>query len=150
MPKHATVTEAHTLQAKGHVYVDVRSTREFDQGHPAGAVNIPLLEPDPATGMMQPNPDFIRVMQATFPPETRLLIGCQAGGRSLRAAQMLETFGFDDVTNVRGGYGGARDPMGRVVDPGWVESSLPTETDPKPEAQYATLLERADAAERRE
>ena len=32
----------------------------------------------------------------------------------MRAAQMLETFGFTDVTNVKGGFGGARDPMGRV------------------------------------
>lgn len=150
MPKHASTTEAHALQAKGHVYVDVRSSREFDQGHPAGAVNVPLLEQDPSTGMMQPNPDFIRVMQAIFPPDTRLLIGCQVGGRSMRASQMLESFGFEDVTNVRGGYGGARDPMGRIIDPGWVESSLPTETDAPAEAQYQTLLDRADAADRGE
>ena len=40
---------------------------EFDSGHPAGAVNVPLFEPDEDTGQMTPNPDFVRVMQATFP-----------------------------------------------------------------------------------
>jgi rhodanese-related sulfurtransferase len=145
MPKHVSVTEARQLQQQGHTYVDVRSTREFSQGHPQGAVNVPLLDADPATGQMQPNPDFVRVMQATFPADAKLLIGCQVGGRSQRAAQMLETFGFTDVSNVRGGYGGMRDPLGRTIDAGWVESGLPTETDAPADAQYAALLDRADA-----
>jgi rhodanese-related sulfurtransferase len=145
MPKHVSVTEARDLQQQGYTYVDVRSTREFSQGHPQGAVNIPLLEADAATGQMQPNPDFLRVMQATFPADARLLIGCQVGGRSQRAAQMLESFGFTHVSNVRGGYGGMRDPAGRTVDPGWLESGLPTETDAPDNAQYAVLLDRADA-----
>jgi rhodanese-related sulfurtransferase len=59
-------------------------------GHPAGAVNVPLIDRDPRTGHMHPNPDFVTVMQANFPPETKLLIGCQVGGRSMRASQMLE------------------------------------------------------------
>jgi hypothetical protein len=68
------------------------------------------------------------------------------GGRSMRAAQMLEAFGFHDVTNVRGGFGGAHDPMnGRAVDPGWAESGLPVERDAPADATYAALLARADA-----
>ena len=117
MPRQLSVTEAHQLIQQGHVYVDVRSTMEFEQAHPAGAVNVPLLEPDDVTGQMQPNPDFMRVMQGSFPPDARLLVGCQVGGRSMRAAQMLEAFGFSDVSNVRGGFGGvARSderPLGR-------------------------------------
>ena len=130
---------------QGVTYVDVRSTLEFEQGHPAGALNVPLFEPDEATGQMQPNPDFVRVMQATFPPETRLLMGCQAGGRSMRAAQMLESFGFQDVSNVRGGFGGARDPMsGRVFDPGWAEAGLPIEEGAPAGKRYDDLLAAAD------
>ena len=144
MPKHVSVTEARALQESGSTYVDVRSTPEFAQGHPAGAVHVPLADLDPDTGQMQPNPDFVRVMQATFAPDAKLLIGCQVGGRSQRAAQMLEAFGFSDVTNVRGGYGGARDPMGRVIDPGWAPSGLPTEEEATPGASYAALVERAD------
>jgi rhodanese-related sulfurtransferase len=144
MPKQISVSEARALQAHGHTYVDVRSTSEFAQGHPAGAVNVPLIEADPDTGQMMPNPDFVRVMQATFPADAHLLIGCQVGGRSSRAAQMLESFGFTDVTNVRGGFHGARDMTGRLVDPGWVESGLPTEEESTAGASYQALLAAAD------
>jgi rhodanese-related sulfurtransferase len=145
MPKHASVTEAAALAEKGATYVDVRSTREFASGHAAGAVNVPLLEPDEVTGQMQQNPDFMHVMQAVFAPDAPLLVGCQMGGRSMRAAQMLESFGFTDVTNVRGGFGGARDPMGRTMDPGWAESGLPVESGQPEDRSYAALAARADA-----
>jgi len=140
--KHATVNEAHQLQQAGATYVDVRSTREFDAGHPAGAVNVPLLEPDDH-GQMAQNPDFLRVMKSAFPQDARLLVGCQAGMRSLKAAQMLETFGFTDVTNVRGGFGGSRDQAGQLV-PGWSTEGLPIETAAPSDRAYATLLEKAD------
>ena len=128
MPKHASVTDARQLQESGAAYVDVRSQAEFEQGHPAGAVNVPLLDRDPRSGQMMPNPDFMHVMQTNFAADAPLLIGCQVGGRSMRASQMLEALGFTDVTNVKGGFGGMRDPMGRMIDPGWEESGLPVET----------------------
>lgn len=143
--KHASVTEAHQLQAGGSTYVDVRSTPEFESGHPAGAVNVPLLEPDDR-GQMAQNPDFLRVMKATFPAGAPLLVGCQAGMRSLKAAQMLEAFGFTDVTNVRGGFGGARDQSGAVLEPGWATSNLPIETEADAARTYEALLEQADKA----
>jgi rhodanese-related sulfurtransferase len=145
MARHVSVTEARDLQQQDHVYVDVRSTIEYANGHPDGALNVPLLEPDPSTGQMAPNPDFVRVMQATFAPDTKLLIGCQVGGRSQRAAAMLESFGFTDVANVRGGFGGMRDPGGRLIDPGWVDAGLPVETGHPEDRSYETLLEKADA-----
>lgn len=142
--KHVTVNEAHQLQQSGATYVDVRSTREFEAGHPAGAINVPLLEPDDR-GQMAQNPDFIRVMKAAFPAGTPLLIGCQAGVRSLKASQMLETFGFTDVTNVRGGFGGGRDLSG-ASDPGWITAGLPVEIDAPAERTYEALLDKADQA----
>jgi rhodanese-related sulfurtransferase len=144
MVKQVTVVEAHELQGQGHVYVDVRSSREFESGHPAGAFNIPMLEPDESTGQLQPNPDFVRVMQASFPNDAKLLLGCQMGGRSQRAAQILQAFGFEDVANVRGGFDGARDPMSGRVDSGWAESGLPVEDGHPPDRSYQSLLEKAD------
>lgn len=135
---HASVTDAHAAQSEGATYVDVRSTEEFANGHPVGAVNVPLLEPDEDTGVMLPNPDFVRVMKATFAPDAPLLIGCQSGGRSARASQMLETFGFTNITNVKGGFLG---------DSGWAPSGLPTTTTAAPEETYAALLSAADAPE---
>ena len=143
--KQVSVVEAHELVQQGHVYVDVRSSAEFEHGHPAGAFNVPLLEADERTGMLQPNADFVRVMQATFPADTKLLVGCQMGGRSQRAAQMLAAFGFTDVANVRGGFGGARDPMsGRVVESGWADSGLPVEDGQPADRHYEALRAKAD------
>lgn len=142
--KHATVSEAHDLQQHGHTYVDVRSTVEFAQGHPAGAVNVPLLEPDERTGQMAPNPDFMRVMTTVFPRDAKVLLGCQSGGRSMRAAMMLEASGFSDVTNVRGGFSGSGGAFGGG-DPGWAPSGLPVEIEDEPGAGYQALLDKADA-----
>lgn len=142
---HVSVKEAHEKQASGYTYVDVRSTREFEAGHPAGAVNVPLLELDDR-GQMAQNPDFLRVMKASFAPDAKLLLGCQAGMRSLKASQMLETFGFTDVTNVRGGWAGARDQFGGILEPGWATADLPVETDTPSERTYEALLQHADKA----
>lgn len=147
MPKHASVVEARQLQEQGGTYVDVRSRVEFEQGHPAGAVNVPLLDHDPSGGHMMPNPDFLRVMQANFAADAKLLIGCQVGGRSVRAAMMLEAFGFSDVTNVKGGFAGMRDPMGRLVDPGWADSHLPVEDGAPEGRRYEDLAGKAGVDE---
>jgi rhodanese-related sulfurtransferase len=140
--------EAHEQQQHGATLVDVRSTREYNAGHAAGAVNVPLMEHDEDTGEMMPNPDFIRVMQANFPADAPLLLACQGGGRSARAARMLETFGYRNLTNVVGGFLGKRDPVdGRTVAPGWHECGLPTDTTPAPGGSYAELAAKADVAE---
>jgi hypothetical protein len=76
-----------------------------------------------------------------------LLIGCQVGGRSMRAAQMLESFGFSDVTNVKGGFSGMRDPMGRSIDPGWEESGLPIEDGAPAGRRYEDLAAKAGVGE---
>ena len=93
--KHVGVQEAHDLQATdGYTYVDVRSVPEYENGHPEGAHNVPLLHRDSQTGQMTPNPDFLAVMQANYGSDAKLLIGCQVGGRSFRAAQILSAAGL--------------------------------------------------------
>jgi len=141
--KQITVQEAHAAQQQGATYVDVRSTGEFAAGYPAGAINVPLIEPDEETGEAQANPDFVRVIQARFEPDAPLLVGCQMGSRSVRAAQILESFGFTNVANVRGGFGGARSMMGHEA--GWAEAGLPIETEDEAGATYREQLARADS-----
>lgn len=138
--QNLSVQEARARQEQGATLVDVRSTREYAAGHPAGAFNVPVLEHDEVTDQLVPNPDFVRVMQASFPTATSLLISCQSGVRSVRASQMLESFGYGDVTNVLGGFGGARDGSA----PGWQPSGLPVETALPDGAAYQNLLDKAD------
>ncbi len=139
--KHVSVTEALEQQQTGVTYVDVRSTREFAMGHPAGAVNVPLADQD-AFGQMVPNPDFVEVIQAHYAPETPLLIGCQAGGRSMRAVEILEASGYTELTNVVGGYGGGSDPSTGAPVPGWSQAGLPVERDSDPAHTYAGMREK--------
>ena len=143
--KHVGVKDARTLQTdEGHTYIDVRSAPEYEQGHPAGALNVPLLHFDPATRQMQPNLDFLAVVKSTQATDAKLLIGCQMGGRSARAAEMLAAAGYTDVSNVLGGFGGARDQFtGRVVHEGWADAGLPVETAATPGGSYEELRARA-------
>ena len=144
--KNVTVQEAHQKQAEGHTYVDVRSIPEFTQGHPSGAVNVPLLHRDERMGQMSPNQDFVAVMKAAFARDAKLLIGCQAGARSAQAAQILESAGFTDVTNVLGGFGGARDQMTGGMREGWAQAGLPIDRTAAPGASYEELRSKAAKA----
>lgn len=137
--KEVDVRRAREMQEReGYVYVDVRSIPEYEQGHPAGAVNVPLLHLDPAGGQMTPNPEFPAVMQANFASDAKLLVGCQSGGRSARAAELLQALGYRDVYNVRGGFGGQMDRAGAVLAPGWAQEGLPVERAPA-EGSYDAL-----------
>lgn len=109
------------------MYLDVRTESEFAQGHAAGAINIPVAFIK--TGQMQLNPDFVDVVEKVLPKNKKLVVGCQAGGRSMRACEMLEEAGYTDLTNVTGGFGGQRDQSGNLVVAGWRESGLPVSTD---------------------
>jgi rhodanese-related sulfurtransferase len=109
------------------VYIDVRTEGEFTSGHVPGAVNIPVMSPDPMTRRMTPNPNFLAAVQAAYSNDRKIICGCQMGGRSQYAADQLVQAGFSDVSNMVGGFGGAKDPMGRVVAPGWLQSDLPVE-----------------------
>jgi rhodanese-related sulfurtransferase len=138
--KEVTPQQAHDLLAANadSVYIDVRTEREFANGHPQGAVNIPVAFPDPARGMMV-NGDFVKVVEANFPREKKIIVGCQAGPRSNAAAGLLQQAGFQDVSNMLGGFGGMRDQMGNVSAPGWAASGLPVSDDNGERVSYESL-----------
>jgi rhodanese-related sulfurtransferase len=137
MSRRVSPQEARELQEKeGYVYVDVRSVPEFEAGHPTGAFNVPLLHMGPAG--MAPNPEFLDVMQKAFPRDAKLVVGCKAGGRSARAAAMLESAGYTSVVDQRAGFEGAQDPSGRV-EPGWRPAGLPVSREAAPGRDYEGL-----------
>ncbi|HEX2450558.1 MAG TPA: MBL fold metallo-hydrolase [Gemmatimonadales bacterium] len=71
------------------VLVDVREPEEYIAGHVPGAINIP--QADLASRLDE------------LPREQPLLVICQLGMRSLRAAQFLRQAGFTRVATVQGG-----------------------------------------------
>ena len=71
------------------VLVDVREPVEYAQGHVPGAINLP--QADLADRLEE------------LPRDRPLVLICQGGYRSLRAAKFLKQVGFDDVRSVAGG-----------------------------------------------
>lgn len=87
--------EAHEILSSnpGAVYLDVRTEAEFAQGHPAGAINLPVVFIK-GPGQFEVNPEFLEVAAKVLPRNTRLVVGCMSGGRSQRACDILEGSGY--------------------------------------------------------
>jgi rhodanese-related sulfurtransferase len=113
--KRVDPKEAKALMDQGWTYVDVRTEAEFEGGHPAGSVNIPMNDPD-----------FLPVMRERFGPDDGVIIGCMVGGRSAHACRLLAANGFQKLVDQTGGWGGQRDEQGQLVVPGWEQEKLPT------------------------
>jgi rhodanese-related sulfurtransferase len=140
--KQVEPSEAHKVLNENPeaTYLDVRTEEEFAKGHPAGAINIPVVFLLP--GRPQPNPDFVAVVKKVLPPNRKLVVGCLAGGRSQRACELLEEEGYTDLTNVLGGFGGQRDASGQIVVKGWKDAALPVSQD-LGDAAYSALKAKA-------
>lgn len=115
--KRVGVEEAKALLDEGFIYVDVRSVPEYAAGHPVGAQNVPYMHA--AAGGMQKNPDFLAVMEALYAKDAALVIGCQSGQRSMRAARELLDAGFTQIVELRPGFGGRKNAFGQVEEAGW-------------------------------
>jgi rhodanese-related sulfurtransferase len=108
--------EAHAkMLDEGFTYVDVRRPEEFAEGHPAGAINVPVGE------------TFVADMDARFGKDAKIVVGCRTGSRSLKAQGMLVAAGFTNVLEQRAGWDGARGSFGEIVEPGWKRAGLPSE-----------------------
>ncbi len=109
-------SEAHAkMTGENFIYVDVRTPEEFAAGRPAGSVNVPLDD------------GFVAAMEDAFARHAPIIVGCKAGGRSLRAARALIAAGFTNVVDQRAGFDAARGPFGEVTEPGWSRAGLPQE-----------------------
>ena len=82
--------EAFVTEALGGVVVDVRTEREYEAGHVAGAVNIPVTSGD------------FRERIAALPAEGPVYLYCASGVRSARAAGILEGLGREEVFDAGG------------------------------------------------
>jgi rhodanese-related sulfurtransferase len=131
------------VTGEGYVYVDVRSEVEFVGGHPAGALNVPFLLM--GDGGLVPNADFLEVMDAAFAKDTKLVLGCKGGNRSLRAAKALMAAGFTNVVDQLAGWDGARDEFGQMTEPGWSRVALPTEAGEPADRSYAALKKKTNS-----
>ena len=81
-----TASEGKQLVDAGATLLDVRTPAEFANGHPAGAINIPVQ-------ILAGNLDAL-------PRDRAVVVYCHSGGRSARAAEMLAHAGFSEICDV--------------------------------------------------
>ncbi len=84
--------ELKALVAKGARLVDVRTPAEYEGGHIAGAVNVPV--------------DTVAQASASWDKALPVVVYCQTGSRSLNAAGYLTGQGFSHVYNLPQGMAG--------------------------------------------
>lgn len=92
-------------QPANTVLIDVREPEEYVAGHIPGAINLPQAE--------------LATRLDEVPRDVPLLMVCQAGLRSLRAAQFLHQTGFTNVASLRGGtaaWNAAGQPVDTEID----------------------------------
>jgi sulfate permease, SulP family len=89
--RHLSVSELEALRASHDdvLLVDVREPEEYERGHIAGALLLPLRD--------------LVASASTLPRDRTLVLLCRSGRRSTRGMHMLADLGFTEVFNLKGG-----------------------------------------------
>ena len=77
-------------QKKGMVLLDVRTDKEYAQGHIPGAVHVPLSD--------------IGNKVKKLKKDKELVVYCRNGNQSIWAIKRLMGMGYRNLYNLRGGY----------------------------------------------
>ncbi len=77
------------INLKDYYIIDVRSKKEFEEGHLNGAINIPSFNIKRNINKIDTN--------------KKILVYCQSGERSKKALKILEDAGVKNVYNLKGG-----------------------------------------------
>lgn len=83
-------TEINDLINDGYKIIDVRKPSEFQAEHVVDASNLPL--------------DFINENMEEFPKNEPFVLHCAGGYRSMIAASILKSRGYDNFVEIRGGF----------------------------------------------
>ena len=85
-------SQYEALVEKGYTIIDVRTPEEYKEGHIEGAQNINVK-----------SKAFVTEIENLSKSDT-LLIYCRSGRRSLYAAQVMVSFGFQWIYDLEGGF----------------------------------------------
>ena len=87
-------------------------------------------------------PMVVRIKEeisVTVPSPDQLVVSCAAGGRSMHACELLVAEGYSNLVNMHGGFSGARDMSGVVLQDGWEALGYPTTDEPQADRTYDAL-----------
>ena len=85
------ITEISQQDLNNAYLIDVRTPKEFQEGHLDNAININWFDPD-----------FQQQVRA-LEKDKKIYVYCKKGGRSMEAAAVLDSLGFK-VIDLTGGY----------------------------------------------
>ena len=103
-PSVTAVQATQLINREDALVVDVRDPGEYGSGHILGAKNVPLSRIDAAGKEI-----------AAKRKDKPVIVYCDSGNRSTKAAAALRTQGFSRVLNLSGGLGA------------WQQAGLPVE-----------------------
>ncbi len=86
------VPEAEALIAKKIQILDVRTEKEWKEGHLDGAVRVDFLEEG-----------FLGKVVKAVDPKKPVLVYCKSGGRSENAAKAMAELGYTEIREFDGG-----------------------------------------------
>ena len=84
------VTAVELDQMKGMTVIDIRTDREYKQGHIPGAIHMSLHEVGSRAKKLRKDKEIV--------------VYCENGNRSVWAIKRLMGMGFTNLTNLKGGY----------------------------------------------
>lgn len=88
-PAEISVAEAYQKYQQGVFFVDVRTQEEWDQGHAAKSILIPL--------------DQLPNRLSEIPKDREVVIVCRSGNRSKQALDILRNAGYANTSSMKGG-----------------------------------------------
>lgn len=90
--KEKHITEVSQEELDGVILVDVRTPKEFNQGHLENALLIDWM-----------GDSFVEEFNKIDKDKT-IYLYCRSGRRSANATKYLDSLGYKDVYNLKGGY----------------------------------------------
>ena len=84
------ITPRELDQKKGMMLLDVRSGKEYAEGHIPGAVHVPLADVG----------DRVKKLKK----DKELVVYCSSGNQSIWAIKRLIGMGYKNLYNLKGGY----------------------------------------------
>ncbi len=85
------ITPRELDQKKGMMILDVRTDKEYEQGHIPGAVHVPLSDIGDKVKKLKKDKD--------------LVVYCRSGNQSIWAIKRLMGMGYKNLYNLKGGFG---------------------------------------------
>jgi len=90
--KSKPITEFSQNDTKSGILIDVRTPDEYNAGHIDNALNINWYDEN-----------FVQQFDSINKDET-IYVYCKKGGRSAKAAHLLNSLGYKKVIDLEGGY----------------------------------------------